>query len=206
MTNAKKNKLDLKKLTLLAMFIAIELVMKAMGLGKVPFGALNLSFLMIPVAVGAILLGPAAGAILGCAFGVSSFMDAVGGAGGLTTAFFAIDWFGTFMLCVGMRTLMGLCVGFIFKLLKKIDKTKTISYFVSAYFAPFLNTVFFMGYIVLFFYGTPDVQALVTKLNAPNPLMFVILLVGVQGLVEQLVCTIVGGAVAKGVAIAIRQR
>lgn len=208
MSESKRNtrSSQLRSLCLLALFIAITLVMKAMGLGKVPFGALNLSFLMVPVAVGAILLGPAAGAILGAAFGISSFMDAVSGAGGLTTAFFALNWFSTFMLCVGMRTLMGFCVGVIFRLLKKVDKTNTISYFVASYFAPFLNTVFFMGYIVLFFYGTENVQKLVASLGAANPLMFVILLVGVQGLLEQLVCTVIGGAVSKGVAVAIRKK
>lgn len=198
------NRANLRRLVLLALFIAITLVMKAIGLGKVPFGPLNLSFLMVPVAVGAILLGPVEGAILGLAFGVSSFYDALSGAGGLTTAFFSISWFSTLLLCVGTRTLMGLCVGLIFRGLRKIDKTKTVCYFVASYFAPFLNTVFFMGYIVLFFYQAPNIQTLVTNLGAANPLHFVILLVGVQGLVEQLVCTLVGGAVSKGVAKAMR--
>lgn len=200
----KKSTRNLRYLCLLALFIAIELVMKALGLGAVRVGALNMSFLMVPVAVGAILLGPTAGAIMGLAFGLSSFWDAVSGVGGLTSAFFPISPIGTFLLCAGTRTLMGFCVGMIFKLLRKIDKTNAVRYFVASYSAPFLNTLFFMGYIVLFFYNTPRIQDLVTSLNAPNPVMFVILLVGIQGLVEQLVCTLVGGAVSKGVAVAMK--
>ena len=47
----------------IAMLIAIELAMKAVGLGSVPVGPLYMSFLTVPIAVGAILLGPTAGAV-----------------------------------------------------------------------------------------------------------------------------------------------
>ena len=62
--------------------------------------------------------------------------------------------------------------------------------------APFLNTVFFMGWIVLAFYGCDYVQNLVSVKGAANPFMFVVLLVGVQGVAEFLVSGILGGIVA----------
>ena len=95
--------------------------------------------------------------------------------------------------------LMGLCAGLIFKGLKGLDKPGTWSYLVSAMSAPFLNTVFFMGYIVLAFYGCDYVQNLVSVKGAANPLMFVVLLVGVQGVAEFLVSGILGGIVARAV-------
>jgi hypothetical protein len=52
------------------------------------------------------------------------------------------------------------------------------------------------------FYQTEFVQKLVADKGASNPLMFVILLVGVQGLIEAVVCAAVGGAVTKGVSVA----
>ena len=45
---------DLRTLTRLALLVAIELVMKAIGLGSVPMGPLYMSFLTLPIAVGAI--------------------------------------------------------------------------------------------------------------------------------------------------------
>ena len=39
--------------------------MKAIGLGSVPMGPLYMSFLTLPIAVGAITMGPAAGAVFG---------------------------------------------------------------------------------------------------------------------------------------------
>ena len=67
------------------------------------------------------------------------------------------------------------------------------AFYLSALACPLLNTCFFMGYICLVFYHIDYVQNLVTKLGASNPLMFIILLVGVQGLVEAVVCGVVGG-------------
>ena len=192
----KKN--DIRTLTRLALLVAIELVMKAVGLGSVPVGPLYMSFLTLPIAVGAITMGPAAGAILGGVFGAVSFYDAVTGASAMTGALFQVSPVNTLILCVGMRVLMGLCTGLIFNAVKNFDKPGTWSYIVSAMCAPALNTLFFMGYIVLAFYGCDYVQNLVSVKGAANP-MFVVLLVGVQGVAEFLVSGILGGIVARAV-------
>lgn len=173
-----KTNQDLRTLTRLALLVAIELVMKAVGLGSVPMGPLYMSFLTLPIAVGAITMGPMAGAVLGGVFGAVSFYDAVTGASAMTGALFQVSPLHTFILCVGMRMLMGLLVGLIFQGLKKADHKGTWSYFVSSMAAPGLNTLLFMGYIVLAFYNCDYVQSLVANKGASNPFMFVVLLVG----------------------------
>ena len=190
---------DTKTLTRVALLVAIEIVMKLVGLGSVPVGPLYMSFLTLPIAVGAITMGPAVGALLGGVFGAVSFYDAITGASAMTGALFQVSPLNTFILCVGMRVLMGLCCGLIFRGLKGFDKPGTWSYLVSAMSAPFLNTMFFMGYIVLAFYGCDYVQNLVSVKGAANPFMFVVLLVGVQGVAELLVSGILGGIVARAV-------
>lgn len=194
-----KTNQDLHTLTRLALLVAIELVMKAVGLGSVPMGPLYMSFLTLPIAVGAITMGPMAGAVLGGVFGAVSFYDAVTGASAMTGALFQVSPLHTFILCVGMRMLMGLLVGLIFQGLKKADHKGTWSYFVSSMAAPGLNTLLFMGYIVLAFYNCDYVQSLVANKGASNPFMFVVLLVGVQGVAEFLVSGILGGIVARAV-------
>ena len=189
-----------KTLTRVALLVAIELVMKLVGLGSVPVGPLYMSFLTLPIAVGAITMGPAVGALLGGVFGAVSFYDAITGASAMTGALFQVSPLNTFILCVGMRVLMGLCCGLIFKVLQKLDKSRTWSYILRAMTAPALNTLFFMGYIVLAFYGCDYVQNLVSVKGAANPFMFVVLLVGVQGVAEFLVSGILGGIVARAVA------
>ncbi len=201
----RKRNQKLYDMVLLALFVAVELAFRLLGFGRVPIGPLNMSFLTVPIAVGAMLMGPWQGAFLGAVFGLCSFWDAVTGAGGMTSIFFGISPVHTFVLCVGMRTLMGLLTGLAFKGLHQVDKTRTVSYFAGAFCAPFLNTVLFMGYIVLAFYGTDYVQGMAASRGAANPFMFIILLVGVQGLIEMIVCTLAAGATAKGVSAALKK-
>ena len=199
----KQNRVDVRYLTELALLIAVQFVMRMVGLGRVPVGPLYMSFLTVPIAVGAILLGPLAGGVLGAVFGGLSFYDAVTGVSVMTGAFFAVDPLNTFILCVGMRVLVGVLAGWIFRLLHAVDRGEKVCYLLGALATPVLNTVLFMGYIVAVFYQTEFVQTLVADKGAANPLMFVILLVGVQGLIEAVVCAAVGGAVTKGVSVAL---
>lgn len=202
----ENKKVNVRYMTQLALLVAIELVMKLTGLGSVPVGPLYMSFLTVPIAVGAILMGPAAGAVLGGVFGLVSFYDAVTGVSVMTGTFFQLSPVHTIVLCIGTRVLMGFCAGWVFRLLSRVDQQGIFSYVVSALATPLLNTLFFMGYIVLAFYASDYIQNLVTSLNAANPFMFVVLLVGVQGLLEAVVCAVVGSAVAKGVAVALKRK
>ena len=101
------NKTNVRFLAQLGLLAAIEIVMKLIGLGSVPVGPLYMSFLTVPIAVGAMTMGPTAGAILGGVFGLVSMKDAITGASVMTGAFFQISPINTFVLCVVMRVLMG---------------------------------------------------------------------------------------------------
>lgn len=188
---------DAKYLSQLALLVAIEIVMKLVGLGSVPVGPLYMSFLTLPVAIGAMLMGPLAGAVLGAVFGAVSFYDAVTGVSVMTGTFFQIAPIRTFLLCVATRILMGTCVGLIFKGLKGVTKGRNISYVLGALSAPLMNTIFFMGFIVAVFYNTGYIQNLTDNLGVNNPISFVIALVGLQGLVEAAVCCILGTVITK---------
>lgn len=192
-------KFDVRYLTQLAILVAVELVMKLIGLGSVPVGPLYMSFLTVPIAVGAIVLGPMAGAILGGVFGIVSFLDAIKGVSVMTSALLAVSPLHTFILCFIMRVLMGTCVGWVYRASERLHARPAVGCFAASLAAPVLNTLFFMGYLVLAFYNTDYVQGLVVAKGAVNPLMFVVLLVGIQGVVEAVVCSIAGTAIACGV-------
>ena len=134
-----------RRLTKLALLIAIELVMRAIGLGAVPVGPLNMSFLTLPIAMGAILCGPLEGMIMGAIFGILSLTDAVSGRSVMTGTFFSISPLHTVILCVAMRMLMGLCCGYVYRLCAKADHKGTWSYFVGAVSAPLRRRISSMG-------------------------------------------------------------
>lgn len=191
-----KTSKNVRYLTQLALLTALVLLMANTFLGYIRVGVLTMSLLTIPVAIGAMLCGPLAGAWLGLIFGLTSLANAISGAGGLTFFAFQYNPVLCVLMCVGARVLCGLLCGLIFRGVNKLlpGKDKTCA-FIGALSAPLLNTALFMGAMVAFFYDMPEVQEKVAELGAANPLIYVILSVGVQGALEAVICCIVGTAV-----------
>lgn len=191
-----KKRTNVRWLTQLALLVAILLVMNYTPLGYLQIGPLSASLLTVPVAIGAMTMGPMAGAILGAVFGLTSFMQAVEGKSALSAALFGANPLGTFVVCVVARVLMGLCAAWLFRLLcKALPRFPKFCCFAGGLLAPVLNTVFFMGFLVLLFYQIDYVQNLAASLGAENMLMFIVLLVGVQAVIEWVICCLVAGAV-----------
>jgi uncharacterized membrane protein len=188
-------------MTKLAALAAIVLIMAFTPAGYLRTPAVEVSFLAIPVAVGAIVLGPAAGAILGGVFGATSFAQCFGSSP-FGAALLAINPFFTFISCMIPRILMGWLAGVIFGALYRIDSTKTWSYAVGSLSAAVLNTVFFIGGFILLFGNSEFVRGL----QGGTPILaFIAGMVGLQGVVEAVVCCVAGGAVCKAAQIFSKQ-
>lgn len=70
MKNTNKAKLDTRRMATLAMLAGILLVMGTTGIGFIPLPVIKATTMHIPVILGAVLLGPAAGAFLGGVLGL----------------------------------------------------------------------------------------------------------------------------------------
>ena len=179
-TNTKGNT---RYMVELALMIAIILIMAFTPLGYLRTPGLSITFLTVPVAVGAMILGPMGGAICGFAFGLTSLMQCFG-MSAMGAMLLSINPFGTAVTCIVPRVLEGLLCGLVFR--------------------PALNTVLYMSFFVLFFYNTEYIQGFVEALGVSNPLTFVAAFVGMQGAVEAAVCTVVSAAVARALAAALK--
>lgn len=191
-----KNRTNVRWLTQLALLAAILLVMNYTPLGYLQLGPLSASLLTVPVAIGAMTMGPLAGAILGGIFGATSFIQMVEGKSSMGAALFSVNPFGAFVVSFVARVLEGLCAALIFNALRKaMPKKEKLCCVIGAICTPVLNTVFFMGFLVLFFYNCDYVQNQAQTLGATNAFMFIVLLVGVQAVIEWLICGVVASAV-----------
>ena len=175
----------------LALMVTIIFVMAFTPLGYFRTLGLSITFLTVPVAVGAMILGPLGGAICGLAFGITSFMQCFG-MGAFGTMLFSINPLGTAVVCIVPRLLEGWITGLIFKA-------------VASLACPLLNTLFFMSALVLIFYHTDYIQGFVTSLGVSNPFTFVVAFVGVQGLIEAIVCFILAGAISRALSAALHR-
>ena len=178
-----------------AFLIAVILLMAFTPIGYIKTLGLEITLIVVPVAVGAVILGPKGGALLGAVFGLTSFAQCFG-MSPLGPALFAINPAGTFIVCFVPRVLEGFLAGLIYQALKKTN-AKKLSVCIANLCCPLLNTILYMTCFVLFFYQTDYVQQFVTALGAANPFTFVLLFVGINGLVEAIACFVVGTAISE---------
>lgn len=181
------------KMVLLAILVAIMLILAFTPLGYLKVGIIEISFMMIPVAVGAIILGPLAGAILGGVFGTTSFIQALS-ISPFGVMLMSINPFYTFLLTMIPRILMGWLAGLIFQGLYKNGSTKKISYAISSLSAALLNTIFFMSLLIILFGNTDYIKGFQGDMSI---LPFVVAFVGINGLVEAIVTMILGGTISR---------
>lgn len=170
----------IKKLTVLSVLAALTAIVSFLPLKTL---GLEITFSMIPVAVGAILYGPSGGAVLGGVFGLVSFLQCLGYSP-FGAALLGINPLLTFIVCLPTRILAGFLAGVIYNALRKAVKSDIPALLSASLAAPLFNTLFFMTALVLCFYNTELVQGFVAQLGASNPFIFVILFVGINGLVE----------------------
>lgn len=187
----KKNKT--RKLTQMALLTAIILLMAFTPLGYLRTGVVEITFIMIPVVVGAILMGPGAGAILGGVFGLTSFIQCFG-MSALGAMLLQVNWFFTFVVCFVPRVLTGWLAGLIFKALYKVDKTRLVSFAVASLSGAVLNTIFFVGSLELLFYNTVLGMAAESGISV---LAFLLSFVTLNSVLECAACLIVGTAISK---------
>lgn len=203
----RSSKQKVLHLTELAVLIALLLMLEITGLGMFKTFGLELTIMQIPVVVGAIVIGPDAGAILGGAFGLLSFWECFGKSP-FGATLLSINPLLTFLVCVPTRILMGWLCGLIFKGLDgRLANTRGrfVSYVTASLGGALLNTLFFMGTLCLCFYHTDYIQSIAVGLGAKNVLLFIVAFVGVQGLVEAGLCTVVGSLVSRGVRLALHR-
>ena len=198
-----KKKMSTAYMVELAVLIAIILIMAFTPIGYIRTLGLEITLIVVPVAVGAVTLGPMAGLILGTIFGITSFIQCFG-MSAFGMALLNINPFLTFLVCVPTRALMGYLTGVLFKALYRVDKTKTVSYFICALLGAFMNTLFFLGVLMICFGNSDYLREMNASLGNLNILAFLLAIAGVNGLLEMPLTCVAGGAVSKALSRAFR--
>lgn len=161
----KEKQIPLKSVIGLVVFALIIVVMAFTPAGFLKTGNLEASFLVVPVAIGAILLGPTNGAVLGLVMGVVSFAQCFG-ASDMGSALFGVSAINTFLLCVIPRIICAWMAGVFYDLLSKIDKTGFVPQIAAAVVCPLFNFILFIPGLSLLFGQTPYLLNLQTQMNA----------------------------------------
>lgn len=176
-------------LAVYAMLTAVILVMSFTPLGYLTVGPVKMTLIMIPVAVGAVTMGPAGGAFLGLVFGLTSFAQCFG-LDPFGTTLMSLSPVYTLIMCIVPRALMGYLCGLIFKGLSKYSRKG--AYIVACLSAAVLNTAFFMTFLILLFGKTEYIASFRGGLSI---LAFTAAFVGINGLAEIAASALIGSPV-----------
>lgn len=186
---------NLKSYTIatIGIFVAIILLLAFSPIGYINTFGLSIQLITIPVGVGACIYGAKFGALLGLVFGLTSFSKAFGFEP-FGSYLFSINPILTFIMCVIPRILSGFLPGLV---KEKFRFNPTLKCYFIPFLTAFFNTLFFMLALVLFFWNTEYIQSF--NSDGKNVFLFVVTFVGINGLIEWVFGTIVGGTLCKAI-------
>lgn len=138
----------------LAMLCGVLIVMGMTGIGFIPLPVIKATTMHIPVILGAVVLGPKAGGILGAVFGLCSIWANTTTPGLLSFAFSPfmsneglIGAAKSLWIALGCRIFFGLIAGWLWILMKKITKKELIALPITAAISTIIHTLLVMGSI-----------------------------------------------------------
>ena len=139
-----------RETALTAVLAAIVLLMAFTPLGYLRVGPVSITFLVIPVVIGGMTLGPVRGGFLGAVFGATSFAQCfMGDLFGAALA--ALSPVATAVACFVPRILIGVVAGVLFPALLKVSRSHVLAFVGTAVAGTLTNTILFVGMVVGFF-------------------------------------------------------
>ena len=198
-----------RNLAMSAIFIALILLLGLVPVvGYIPI--IQITTVHLPVMLGAALMGPKWGGILGFFFGLTSFFSAMVRPDPIWspvfTPFYKLGEFGgnawSLVICFVPRILCGVVAGFLFKLLQNTRLPRALALSIAGVLGTFTNTLLVLSGIY-FFFGN---EFAVANGLAYSALAGVLLSIVISnGLVEMGVAGLCTGAIGSAVLVAQRK-
>ncbi len=154
----EKRKHDTTWMVSVALMGAIVVVLANTPFGMIQLPLIKATTVHIPVIIGAILLGPFAGGILGLVFGICSLISNTMAPTLLSFAFSPflsttglLGAAKSLWVCVGCRILIGVAAGWLWIVLHRFHVRQTLALPITGLVGSLVNTVTVMGSIYLLF-------------------------------------------------------
>lgn len=137
---------DTKEFTFLSVMFGITIFFTYTA-GMIPAGMASVAILcFIPTVITSLIYGPKAGAFMGFLAGLVSLSKAIVAPAGILDPYFINP-----LVSVFPRIFIGIIPYYVYKLVKKISKSKSISFFVSGAMGAIINTALVMPMLYILY-------------------------------------------------------
>lgn len=195
-----KKKYDTHWLASLAIFSVIIITLANTPIGMIPLPLIKATTTHIPVILGAIFLGPLAGAILGGVFGLCSMVISTITPTLLSFAFspfLSVNIIGALKaiwIAIICRIMIGIVSGWLWILLKNLHVHYLIALPIVGFVGSMTNTILVMGSIY-FLLGSECAKVMGT--NIKSVFKMVIGIIGTSGIIEAIITLILVTMIGK---------
>lgn len=187
MHDRRTEKERVRKLTLAAMLTAVVVVLALLGTA-IKFSTFNINLALVPIVIGAAMLGVWYGAWFGFVNAVVILLS------GDAAPFLTVNAFGTIVTVLAKGVLAGLAAGAVYQFLQRFNKYAAV--LAAALVCPVVNTGVFLIGCVIFFWQTIGEWA--AGSGAESTFSFAILvLVGTNFLIEVALNIVLAPAIAR---------
>lgn len=164
-----------------SILLAVEVLLLTVPFFQIELGAFTIVFTALPVAVAAVIIGVSGAALLGCVWGLISFLQAFGDSFGVIML--NSNLVGTILVLGISRIMVAMLTAWFYSLTGKfIGKLGTIRVTLTCVLASVLNNLFFMSGLALFFHDA--------YMEFINPILQISIIFNM--LPETIVCGLVG--------------
>lgn len=132
-----------RQLTVIGLLSSISILLSVTPLGYIPIPPISPTIMHVPVIIGAIIEGPLVGATIGAIFGLTSLIRSFT----VPSPINFIFW--NPIISVGVRILIGVVSGYVYKALKKRKGSVAI----TAVLGSLTNTVGVLGLAYIFYFA-----------------------------------------------------
>ena len=181
-----------------ALLVAIIFLLAFTPLGYLVIGPIAATTIQMPVIIGAVLMGPGTGAVLGFFFGLSAIVKVLTVPGADLFATTVLNYAPFFYVVIAMvpRILMGWLAGLLGRALRPAlgARREVIAYGITGFAGSMMNTVFYLGSLWLL---AKDVVAQYYGIDVSGVGAFVMTAAIPAGIPEAVVSCVVVGAVCR---------
>ncbi len=173
-----------KRITGLAVLLALVIVLQSFGSYFVLPTGTPLSFVLVPIVLAGLLYGPVEGGLVGFAFGVVVIIQGLMGVDPFTQAMMIPQPIATIFLCLIKGTAAGVVSGCLYRIFR--NKKRYVGVFTAAAAAPIVNTgLFVLGALCFLQEAIRTTDATITGYGGESMIYYLVFVVaGINFLVE----------------------